>query len=469
MSNQFTLKLGVVPVKRGAWFTSAENCLITKNNALKVLKQIDHPIELVTIDDVVENGIATDPHQVDAITTHLKTKGVDAIFIIHTDFGSEEVVAKIGKTMQLPLLLWGERDDSPSPEGVRIRDTQCGIFASSKVLLRFGIPFTYIENCRASDAPFRKGVEDFCRAAAVVKVFRGNGNTGNFHGSGMKILKIGERPESFFSVMSNDDELLNKFGIEVTPMPINRLVTKVKSLTEAPTPELQEYLTNLKARIGYDKFGEEKLTTLAAMVLAIKQEMDDKQAAAASMECWNGLAGFFGFVPCQVIGELTALGYPLACEGDITGAVTAAMVHAADYNRSVSFFADLTMRHPTNDNAELLWHCGPFPHSLVKSGENSTIDEGGRGQWCLKDGELTIARFDSFAGEYSLFIGNGKTTDGPKSTGTYVWMEVDDWVKWERKLIEGPYIHHVVGVHGNVANGLKEACKYIDGLKADLV
>ncbi|MCL2285464.1 MAG: fucose isomerase, partial [Firmicutes bacterium] len=59
--------------------------------------------------------------------------------------------------------------------------------------------------------------------------------------------------------------------------------------------------------------------------------------------------------------------------------------------------------------------------------------------------------------------------DGPKSTGTYVWMEVDDWVKWERKLIEGPYIHHVVGIHGNLINGLKEACKYIPGLKADPV
>ena len=465
MSRNFALKLGVVPIKRGVGFTSAENCLITKNNAMAALEKINHPVEFVTIDDVVQDGIATDPGQVDTITAYLKAKDVDAVFIIHTDFGSEEVVAKVGKIMKLPLLLWGERDDAPSPEGVRIRDTQCGIFASSKVLARFGVPFTYIENCRAADAPFRQGVEDFCRAAAVTKVFRGNRATG----SGMKILKIGERPDSFLSVMSSDDELLNKFGIEVVPLPINRLVNKVMALTDAPTPELITYVDCLKTRVAYDKFGEEKLATLAAMVLVIKQEMDDKQAAAASMECWNGLAGFFGFVPCQVLGELTGLGYPVACEGDICGAVTAAMVHAADYNHGISFFADLTMRHPTNDNAELLWHCGPFPHALVKEQENPWLDASGRGQWCLKDGELTIARFDGIGGEYSMFLGYGKTTDGPKSTGTYVWMEVDDWVKWERKLIEGPYIHHVVGIHGNLVNGLKEACKYIPGLKADRV
>ena len=458
----FNLKLGIVPIKRGAGFTSHENALITKNNAMSALEKLDHPVALVTIDDIVPGGIATAPSQVDAIVSHLQAKGVDAVFIIHTDFGSEEIVAKVGKLMNLPLLLWGERDDAPSAEGVRIRDTQCGIFASSKVLARFGVPFTYIENCRATDAPFAKGVTDFCRAAAVVKIFGKSGR-------GMKILKIGDRPSSFFSVMSSDDELLSKFGIEVTPLPINRLVSKVNALLKASSPAMEKQLTSMKTRWNFEKLGSAKLNTLAAMIAVVSEEMDNTQAAAASIECWNGLSGFFDMVPCQVIGELTAQGYPIACEGDVCGAVTAAMVHAADYNRSPSFFADLTIRHPSNDNAELLWHCGPFPHALAKQGENAWIDEGGRGQWRLKDGELTIVRFDSLNGEYSLFAGSAKTCDGPKSTGTYVWMEVDDWVKWERKLVEGPYIHHVVGVYGDYVNALKEACRYIPGLRADLV
>jgi len=462
MNSNFNLKLGIVPIKRGPGFTSAENALITKNRALSVLHKLNHPVDLITIDEIVSDGIATDPHQVANITAYLKAQKVDAIFVIHTDFGSEEVVAKVGKTMGLPLLLWGERDDAPSAEGVRIRDTQCGIFASSKVLQRFGVPFTYIENCRASDPAFAQGVVDFCRSAAIVKVFKGNGN-------GMKILKIGDRPSSFLSVMSNEDELLSKFGIEVIPLPISQLVTGVKALTAAPTPELDAHIACIKARMGYDQLGEEKLATLAAMVVFIKKEMESLEAAAASIECWNGLQQFLGFVPCQVIGELTALGYPIACEGDICGAVTAAMAHGADYNRSPSFFADLTIRHPNNDNAELLWHCGPFPHALVKENETPWLDSGGRGQWQLKDGELTILRFDGLNGDYSLFVGGGKTTDGPKSTGTYVWMEVDDWVKWERKLIYGPYIHHVVGVYGDYVDVMKEACKYIPGLVADLV
>jgi len=458
MQNATKLKLGVIPVKRGVGFTSTQNALISKNNALAALSTISHPVELVTIDSIVPDGIATSPEQVWDIVAHLQAQGADAVFMLHTDFGSEEVVAKIARALNLPVLLWGARDDAPSPEGVRIRDTQCGIFASSKVLQRFGVPFTYIENCHATDPAFSKGVETFCRAASVVKAFRG-----------MKILKIGERPGSFLSVMSNEDELLSRFGIEVIPLPVARLVNQVKALAQSPTPAVEAQLASMKSRIAYDKFGEEKLTAMAAMVCFIQDEMKAIQAAAASLECWNGLSQLIGFVPCQVIGELTGLGLPISCEGDINGAITAAMLHAADYNRAPSFFADLTVRHPHNDNAELLWHCGPFPQSLMCEREKPWLDDGGRGNWRLKDGNLTIARFDGLNNAYSMFIGEAKTTDGPKSTGTYVWMEVDDWVKWERKLIEGPYIHHVVGAYGLYAAALAEACKYIPGLRADRI
>jgi len=247
------------------------------------------------------------------------------------------------------------------------------------------------------------------------------------------------------------------------------LIGHVNKLKDSPSDEVKALVECMNKRMDTKQLGEVKLVTLAAMVVAIKREMERIDAAAASLECWSSMGQIFGFVPCQVIGELTAFGYPVACEGDICGAVTSAMLHAADFNKSPSFFADLTVRHPTNDNAELLWHCGPFSQALMREGESPFLDDGGRGQWRLKDGSLTVARFDSLDGEYSLFLGEGKTTDGPKSTGTYCWLEVDDWVKWEKKLVEGAYIHHCSVIYGNYTKVLQEACKYIDGLCADLV
>jgi len=459
MNREIKLKLGVAPVKRGPGFTTTENALIFKDNTFKVLKDLDKNVEIVTIDDVVPNGIAVSPEQVPAVADYFKSQKVDAVFILHTDFGSEEVVAKIGKEMGLPLLLWGPRDDGPAENGDRIRDTQCGIFASSKVLSRFGVKFTYIENCYPTDEVFINGVNDFCRTAAVLKAFKS-----------MRILKIGDRPNSFMSVMSNEGELLSKFGIEISPLSVGNLVGGVRRLKEKNDPEVEAQFLSMKNRIDVSKLGEEKLKTLATMIVLVKREMDNGNFAGASIECWSGMGEFFGVMPCQLIGELTGLGYPVACEGDICGAVTSVMLHAADYNRTPSLFADLTIRHPSNDNAELLWHCGPFPHALISEKSDSAIAQGGQGQWELKQGCLTIARFDSNAdGVYSMFLGEGKTCEGPKTTGTYVWMEVEDWVKWEKKIIEGPYIHHVTGIYGKYADILNEACKYIPELKSDKI
>lgn len=86
--------------------------------------------------------------------------------------------------------------------------------------------------------------------------------------------------------------------------------------------------------------------------------------------------------------------------------------------------------------------------------------------WEIRHGEVTVCRFDGDHGDYRLMMGEGKGVDGPQTTGTYLWFEVDDWPKWEKHLVEGPYIHHVTGIHGRYAHILYEACKYL-GVKAD--
>ena len=90
-------------------------------------------------------------------------------------------------------------------------------------------------------------------------------------------------------------------------------------------------------------------------------------------------------------------------------------------------------------------------------------------EWRVRGGEITLARLDGDHGEYSIFLGHARGVEGPHTRGTYVWVEVNDWPLWEEKIIRGPYIHHVVGVHGHVAPVLYEACRYIPGLRPDPV
>ena len=74
---------------------------------------------------------------------------------------------------------------------------------------------------------------------------------------------------------------------------------------------------------------------------------------------------------------------------------------AASRYSSPAFIADVTIRHPEDDNAELLWHCGPFAKSLVKKGVIPAVKEC-KGMYEIEGGPLTVVRFDQDDGNYLL-------------------------------------------------------------------
>ena len=89
----------------------------------------------------------------------------------------------------------GPLDERPDADGRRLRDTQCGLFATGKVLRRFQVPFTYLTNCRLNDPVFARGIKDFLAVCNVVKTFKN-----------IRILQIGPRPFDFWSTIR--DEIL---------------------------------------------------------------------------------------------------------------------------------------------------------------------------------------------------------------------------------------------------------------------
>ena len=80
---------------------------------------------------------------------------------------------------------------------------------------------------------------------------------------------------------------------------------------------------------------------------------------------------------------------------------------------------------------------------------------------------MSLVRFDGDDGKYSILLGHARGIDGPWTRGTYVWVEVNNLKRLEAKVVEGPYIHHVAAIHGDVVPVVYEACKYI-GVTPDL-
>ena len=137
------IKLGFAPTRRSIF--SAPAAVEYANLTRKKLLELG--VEFVDIDDIAEDGLLHDEADRINIEEKFKAAGVDGLFFPHGNFGTEYEVARLAKSMDLPVLLWGPRDERPDEKGIRLRDSQCGLFATGKVLRRFQIPFTYLTNC----------------------------------------------------------------------------------------------------------------------------------------------------------------------------------------------------------------------------------------------------------------------------------------------------------------------------------
>lgn len=448
------IKLGYVPTRRSIF--SAPDAIKYRGLTADRMKELG--IDFVDITDINEEGLLYDDNDIAKVEEKFRKEGVDGLFVAHCNFGTEYVCARLAKRMNLPVLMWGPRDERPEPDGMRLRDSQCGIFATGKVFRRFRVPFTYMTNCRLTDPEFERGIKDFLAVCNVVKTFRS-----------IRILQIGPRPFDFWSTMCNEGELLEKFNIQLSPIPLPELSDEIKK-AKADRTEVEEVVKYCKENMTCD-IADELLENVAGLKVAMGRLVKKYGCNAVAIQCWNALQGEIGIMPCAANALLNEEGIPVVCETDIHGAISQLIAEAASMNEKRVMFADWTVRHPDNENGELLQHCGPWPISVAR--EKPTIcvpvafPQNGAVSAEAKHGPMTICRFDGDEGNYSILLGHAKGIDGPWTKGTYVWIEVANLKRLEAKVVEGPYIHHCAAIHGDVLPVIYEACKYI-GITPDL-
>lgn len=460
---QEQLKIGFAPTRRFVF--SKEDAFKFKNLTRERLKNFD--VQIIDLEGINEEGLLYDNDgDADKIIKRFKQEEVDAVFFPHCNFGTEDTVSRVARAVGKPVLLWGPRDEDPLPDGFRLRDTQCGLFATGKVLRRFNVPYTYIVNSTPDSSVFERGFKNFISAANVVKHFRK-----------LRILQIAPRPAGFWTMIYNEGELLESFGIEIYPITLIDIQNATLAMEKECSAELKSVVAFIKEKLDCSGAEDAAITRVAALKLAMHKFVREHGCSAVAIQCWSALQDSLGIMPCLVNSLLTDEGIPVVCETDIHGAVSSVMVQAAAFGRTAPFFADLTVRHTQNENGELLFHCGNFPlslavedprpkflgHFLFDSHAPGTLESEIRG------GDISIARFDGDHGEYLLFLGKARGIKGAFTRGTYVWVEVNDWPLWEEKLVKGPYVHHCVGIHEDVIPALYEACNYIPGLRADPV
>ena len=455
------IKLGYCPTRRDVFDRDA--AIMYGKKIKEYISKFDN-VQIIDIDGINDENLLFEDKDIDTVIAKFREADIDALFLPHCNFGSENRVAQVAKAFNVPVLLWGPRDDKPDQAtGLRSRDTQCGLFATGKVLRRHGINFTYLTNTALESEYFKEKFTKFLRVASVVKSMKN-----------LNILQISTRPEAFCSVICNEGELLEKFNIHIYPITLTEICAEMDSVIAQNGEDYKQTAEFLSATICKGQSAD-GISKTAALKVAMKNMAQRYRCRAVAIQCWNALQDMIHIMPCLANALLSDEGIPVVCETDIHGAISAVMNQAVTFNKKSQFFADLTVRHHEDDNMELLWHCGNFPYSMAKNKDKAYAGDYwiaptgnfGTCMWEIEDGDVTIVRFDGDNGKYSMFIGEAQAVGGPSTGGSYTWIKTSCWPLWEHKLVCGPYIHHVSGIYGKYADVFSEACKYIPGVTAD--
>ena len=454
------VRLGVCPI--GKFVFSHQDALVQKG---KVLGKLDSSkVDYCSVDGVIPDGMVRGQADVAKVVRHFKSQEIDALFIPHCNFGTEGAAGMIARDCAVPTLLWGPRDGPPLEDGSRLRDSLCGTLASSKVLHTLNVPFSYINNSCVDEADFEEGPDRFIRAARVVKTLRT-----------MRIGQIGQRIDFFWTTIVSEAELLRRFGVRILPIDMVEFLESVKQRTEDKQKAYLEELAGFEKWIEFRGY-EDKEVVLRNF--AVRDQMlllaEENSLDGFGMQTFSSIPDQLGTFVSLGVSLVNDAGYPVAAETDLHGAVSSVLLEAASATDEPCFFPDITIRHPENDNAVLLWHV-EAPLSLRDENSQVRVDKPwilkglspGLLHFKLKDGPLTLCRFEGDGRKYRLGFGQGHTVEGPYTQEFYAWMEVDNWARWEKQLIEGPYIHHCSCVFDHCADVLFEAARYIPGLEAE--
>jgi L-fucose isomerase-like protein len=312
------------------------------------------------------------------------------------------------------------------------------------------------------DPQLKQGVDTFLGAVNCANTFR----------KGIRIGHIGQRIDFFWTTIINESELLERFNVQILPIDMVTFIEDVKSRVKTNALTYRDEAQELKQ--SWEITGFETDDPLMN-ILAVRDQMLE----------WAQKEGLDGFAVQDFTSLVDAMGtyciaatsmvndsIPVSMESDIHGALSSILLYRAGLGRESAFLSDIAVRHPEDDNGVLLWHAGA-PTSMLKPGETIKLGHhwilpsplAGMTHFPLKEGDITVARFDGDRGDYKLAVGEGCSMDGPYNQNNYLWMKVDNWPRWERKLIEGPFIHHAAMTYGHLGGTLIEACKFIDGLE----
>ncbi|MDB2407550.1 hypothetical protein N9W17_03345 [Jannaschia sp.] len=330
----------------------------------------------------------------------------DALLILQVTFTDAAFATQAATGFDGPVAVWA----IPEPRaGGRLRlNAFCGLNLLSHALGLNARPFTWAY----ADAPDL----DALLLGPVVAPKHGVPSTAPARAirRDLRIARIGERPGGFDTCAYDKAALRALTGAEVTELALPDLFDRARALPEAPAA----YVAQAKALGGVDTLDKGELDRSLRLAGALDDLRAEHRFDAMAIRCWPETFTEYGGAVCGPVSMLGEARTPCACEADVYGAVTQAILQ--DVADAPVFLADLV---DMDGETGVVWHCGQAPVSMAAKAPDATVHTNRKQalllEFPLKAGRVTLFRLSQAYGRAQAVIATGEVLDAPMAfTGT---------------------------------------------------
>ncbi|MEM7643561.1 MAG: hypothetical protein AAF366_13675 [Pseudomonadota bacterium] len=269
----------------------------------------------------------------------------------------------------------------------------------------------------------------------------------------LHIARIGERPAGFDTCAYDTAALADLTGARVTELELPDLFDRARALPDEAVAPYAAQAETLGGIAELDRGELDRSLRLAGALDGLKLE---HRFDAMAIRCWPETFTEYGGAVCGPVSMLGEARTPCACEADVYGAVTQAILQ--DVADAPVFLADLV---DMDGETGVVWHCGQAPASMAAGAPGATVHTNRKQalllEFALKPGRVTLFRLSQAYGQPQAVIATGEVVDAPMAfTGTSGVVRFDRGAEAVcRDVMASGLEHHMALVYGDFAAPLR--------------
>ncbi len=387
-------------------------------------------------------------------------ENIDGVIVILPNFGDEIGIVNTLDLAKLdvPVMVQASDDYLDKMDIEFRRDSFCGKLSVCNNLYQYGIKFTSTSTHTypIGSKEFSDDIDHFAKVCKVVKGVKT-----------ARLAQIGTRPTPFQTVRYSE-KLLQDSGVTIIPVDLSEIIGKANAMKD--TKEVKDRLSEIKAYGTIPNYiKEENIIKSAKLGLAVEGFISENKCVAGAMQCWSSIQENYGCAACLPMSMLGDKGIPIACETDITGALSMyALKLASD---SPSGYLDWNNNYIEDRNKCINTHCSSYPKGFIATDfEISNLDILGSSlgfDVCfgackanIAAGKMTFVKIstDDINGKIRAYFGEGEFTgDSVETPGGIAVCSINRLQELLDYLCQNGFEHHVAMNRTSAASILNEA------------